>query len=147
MKARRAWTRVAWTVPLVSALAGCGDREAAPSPQVLALGRQVYDAQCAACHGAKLEGQPDWRTRRDDGRLPAPPHDATGHTWHHPDRVLFEIVKFGVQRFAGEDYRSDMPAYEGRLSDAEIHAVLAYIRSTWPPEILARQRAIDARDR
>ena len=48
-------------------------------------GKTVYTANCAACHGANLEGQANWRERLDNGRLPAPPHDKTGHTWHHPD--------------------------------------------------------------
>ena len=55
----------------------------------VAEGRAVYAAQCASCHGANLEGQPDWRVRLPNGRLPAPPHDASGHTWHHPDKALF----------------------------------------------------------
>ena len=131
-------------------LAGCSREPAgpvAPTAQTIALGKQVYDANCAACHGAKLEGQPDWRTRRDDGHLPAPPHDPSGHTWHHPDQVLFEITKHGVQRFAGKDYASDMPAFEGRLSDEEIRAVLAWIKDSWPQDIRRKQAEIDARAR
>ncbi|MEQ8443144.1 MAG: c-type cytochrome [Alphaproteobacteria bacterium] len=107
-------------------------------PTMAALGQIIYDAECASCHGANLEGQEDWRTRRPDGRLPAPPHDETGHTWHHSDRHLFEITKFGVQHFAGADYPSDMPAYGDRLTDAEIIAVLSYIKSTWPEDIRRR---------
>src|SRR3546814_20707961 len=55
----------------------------------VALGETVYRQQCASCHGAQLEGQPDWRVRQPDGRLPAPPHDENGHTWHHPEQALF----------------------------------------------------------
>src|SRR4051812_48817691 len=51
-------------------------------------GKIVYAQHCASCHGANLEGQPDWQHRMPNGRWPAPPHDATGHTWHHPDKVL-----------------------------------------------------------
>lgn len=112
---------------------GSASRGSARSdPAQLALGQQVYAAQCASCHGANLEGQPNWQSRRADGRLPAPPHDATGHSWHHPDGVLFRITKYGPAAIVGEDYASDMPGFEGVLSDAEIHAVLAFIRSTWP---------------
>ena len=136
---------LALLAPLLAACSREAAAPAAPTAQTLALGRKVYDANCAACHGAKLEGQPDWRTRRDDGRLPAPPHDPSGHTWHHPDQVLFEITKHGVQRFAGKDYASDMPAFEGRLSDDEIRAVLAWIKSTWPQDIRRKQAEIDAR--
>jgi mono/diheme cytochrome c family protein len=114
-------------------------------PRLLAVGQKVYAAQCAACHGQRLEGQPNWRERGADGRLPAPPHDASGHTWHHPDEVLFRITKYGVAKAANlKNYESAMPAYEDRLSDEEIVAVLSWIKSTWPPEIRARVDRINA---
>ena len=105
-----------------------------------ALGEVIYRQHCANCHGADLEGQPDWRARKPDGRLPAPPHDATGHTWHHTDEQLFRITKHGLTPpLAPEGYQSDMPGFGAVLSDEEIRAVLAYIKRSWPPEILARQ--------
>lgn len=108
-------------------------------PAVVALGQRVYAAQCAACHGARLQGQPDWRERGPDGRLPAPPHDESGHTWHHPDEVLFRITKHGVAKAAKlKDYVSAMPAYEGVLSDEEIVAVLSWIKAQWPAAIRSR---------
>lgn len=115
----------------------------------VAAGQRVYDRHCSACHGANLEGQPDWRTRKSDGRLPAPPHDASGHTWHHPDAVLFGIVKEGLLpgKYAPEGYESDMPAFGGVLSDDEIRAVLAYIKSTWPEEEAAFARQSDRGNR
>lgn len=113
--------------------------------RLLALGQKVYAAQCAACHGQRLEGQPNWRERGADGRLPAPPHDASGHTWHHPDEVLFRITKHGVVKAANlKNYESAMPAFEDRLSDEEIVAVLSWIKSTWPPEIRARVDRVNA---
>jgi mono/diheme cytochrome c family protein len=114
----------------------------AEDPNVVARGRAVYDQHCASCHGARFEGQENWQTRRADGKLPAPPHDASGHTWHHPDRVLFEITKYGIARYAPPGYASDMPGYEGVLSDTDIAASLAYIKSAWPPEIRAAQERI-----
>jgi len=110
--------------------------------QAVTRGKDIYAAQCAACHGAKLEGQPEWRKRLPNGRLPAPPHDETGHTWHHPDAVLVDIVKHGLVpgRTAPEGYQSDMPAYAKTLSDEDIVAVLAYIKSTWPQEVRAQQK-------
>jgi hypothetical protein len=63
--------------------------------RVVELGRQVYARECASCHGVDLEGQPNWRVRLPNGRMPAPPHDASGHTWHHGDKVLFDITKRG----------------------------------------------------
>jgi S-disulfanyl-L-cysteine oxidoreductase SoxD len=112
---------------------------------VLATGQAVYVKYCAACHGAHLEGQPGWRERDAAGRLPAPPHDASGHTWHHPDQVLFDITKYGVARAANlAGYDSAMPAYEGVLTDAEIVAVLAWIRAQWPQSIRAQQEEVNA---
>ena len=108
----------------------------------VALGQTVYAAQCARCHGANLEGQPTWQERLANGRLPAPPHDASGHTWHHPDAQLFGITKHGLAPFAPPGYQSDMPAFDGALSDEQIAAVLAYIKSKWPADIRARQTRI-----
>jgi len=120
------------------AAAGMDPRDAGK----VALGAGLYVEHCASCHGAELEGQPDWRQRGPDGRLPAPPHDGGGHTWHHPPEQLFAITKFGPAALIGGDYRSDMPAYQGILSDAEIWAVLSYIKSRWPEEIRARHDTI-----
>lgn len=111
----------------------------------LAVGQALYAARCAACHGANLEGQANWRRRQADGTLPAPPHDPSGHTWHHPDQQLFDIVKFGTAALAGPNYQTNMRAFGPEMSDQEIRAVLAYIKSTWPPEIRRRQAAITAR--
>lgn len=117
---------------------------AVDDPAVLAQGREVYVRYCASCHGVNLEGQPDWTKRLSSGRMPAPPHDASGHTWHHASEQLFGIVKDGVEKYAPPGYRSDMPAFGGTLSDVEIRAVLAYIRSTWPEDV---QRRHEARER
>lgn len=105
----------------------------------IALGREVYVQSCASCHGDDLEGQPNWRRRGPSGRLPAPPHDETGHTWHHPDQVLFEMTKYGIARFTGDAYETDMPVFDGVLSDSEIWAALAYIKSRWPAKFLELQ--------
>ncbi len=117
-------------------------------PQRIAAGERVYVTHCAACHGANLEGQPNWTTRRDTGRLPAPPHDETGHTWHHPSTQLFELTKHGlVPPNAPAGYQSDMPAFKAVLSDADIWAVLAYIKSRWPAHVRDRHDALDAQVR
>lgn len=113
-----------------------------PLPETIAQGKQVYTDHCAACHGANLEGQPDWRTPLASGRLPAPPHDHSGHTWHHHDEILFRIVKEGTAAFVGGGYESDMPGFTGVLSDAEIHAVLHYIKSTWPERERSYQKGV-----
>ena len=111
-------------------LAGCESR------QDLAQGERLYAQHCAACHGAQLEGQPQWQRKLPNGRFPAPPHDDSGHTWHHPDEALFAMTKHGlVPPHAPAGYESDMPAFGGVLSDDEIRAVLAYIRSHWSGEV------------
>ena len=116
--------------------------------KVLARGKQVHPAQCGACHGATLEGQPDWRERGLNGLLPAPPHDASGHTWHHADDVLFRITKHGVAKAAGlKDYLSAMPIYESVLSDDEIIAVLSWIKAQWPTAVRQRHDQINAQAR
>ncbi|RAH96217.1 cytochrome C [Acuticoccus sediminis] len=113
---------------------------------VIAEGEKVYAAQCAACHGANLEGQPNWRDRGPDGRLPAPPHDETGHTWHHADVLLFELTKYGPPKEMGngEPYYSNMPAFENVLTDDEIIATLSYIKSRWPADIRRRHDQMNA---
>lgn len=108
-------------------------------------GAAVYARECAACHGRDLEGQPGWRRRGADGRLPAPPHDASGHTWHHPDQLLFRITRDGGQAVAPAGFVSAMPAFGDRLGDREIRAVIAYIKSTWPEDIRRRQAEITRR--
>ncbi|GAB5377803.1 MAG: cytochrome c [Acuticoccus sp.] len=113
---------------------------------VVALGEKVYAAQCASCHGVNLEGEPNWRERGPDGRLPAPPHDETGHTFHHPDQMLFQLTKYGPPKEMGngEPYFSNMPAYETVLSDEEIVAVLSYIKSRWPEAVRQRHDELNA---
>ncbi len=115
-------------------------------PAIVSLGASVYEANCASCHGADLEGQANWRSPDEDGRLPAPPHDQTGHTWHHDGDTLFRLTKYGVGALINDpDYASNMPIYDGVLSDEEIIAVLSYIKSTWPEEIRARHNKMENR--
>lgn len=142
----------AMLIAALTAFAGSGNGDPAKitlypdTPKTVALGAEVYAENCAACHGANLEGAPNWRSRGPDGRLPAPPHDETGHTWHHASDMLFGLTKYGLPALIGDpDYATDMPAYDGVLSDEEIIAVLSYIKSTWPAEVRAQHDAIDNR--
>ena len=114
-------------------LVACGLVAAPSRASAEVQGRALYMQHCASCHGARLEGQPNWQRRQPDGLLPAPPHDASGHTWHHSDVQLFQITKKGVSAIV-TNYRSAMPAFEGVLSDDQIRAVLGFIKSTWPDE-------------
>jgi mono/diheme cytochrome c family protein len=114
---------------------------------VVVRGAEVYAAECAACHGAELEGQPDWRVRGEDGLLPAPPHDETGHTWHHPSAMLVELTARGPAAMVGGGYESAMPGYGDVLDEEDIVAVLSYIKAQWPPEIRAAHDGIDGEAR
>ncbi|WP_420430718.1 c-type cytochrome [Hyphobacterium sp.] len=106
-------------------------------------GRELYAVHCASCHGSNLEGEANWRQRRDNGRLPAPPHDATGHTWHHSDETLFNITKYGTAAFAPDGYETDMIGFGDVMSDEDIIATLAFIKSQWPEDIREIQSGIE----
>ena len=112
--------------------------------EAVARGQEVYAENCASCHGAQLEGEPDWRQRDADGFLPAPPHDVSGHTWHHPDGQLVAITALGTEKIVGGGYKSRMPGFADTLSEDDILAVLAFIKSTWPSEVIARHNQINA---
>jgi mono/diheme cytochrome c family protein len=111
-------------------------------PNLVARGKAIYAEHCASCHGANLEGQPNWRHRLPNGRMPAPPHDPVGHTWHHSDKQLFDMTKFGPGALV-PGYQSDMPGFKDKLSDADIWAVLSYIESMWPADIRERQQRMN----
>ena len=124
-----------------------GSEPTRPNPdsaRLIERGKVIYAQYCASCHGANLEGQPNWRERLPNGRLPAPPHDATGHTWHHSDNELFGMVKTGIPEIV-PGYQTDMPKYDGILSASDIWAVLSFIESTWPPMIRERQQRLNRR--
>ena len=129
---------VAWLV-----LRDGGDLLRPDDAVVVARGGTIYAAQCASCHGANLEGQAEWRQRLANGRLPAPPHDASGHSWHHADKALFAMTKYGIAALVGDGYESDMPAYDGILDDDDIVAVLSFIKASWSDEIRRRQDDIN----
>ena len=102
----------------------------------LSSGQILYTNNCASCHGIKLEGQPNWRSPNAIGVLPAPPHDAKGHTWHHDNALLFNYTKLGgagaLAAMDIADFNSGMPSFDGIIPDEEIWDIIAFIRSTWP---------------
>ena len=110
-----------------------------PETVDIVVGERLYAEHCASCHGVELEGQSNWRTPNSDGTLPAPPHDETGHTWHHGDALLFSYTRLGgeeAMRASGfEEFQSGMPGFGDTLSDQEIWNVIAYIKSTWPARV------------
>lgn len=68
----------------------------------IAVGKKIYELHCATCHGADLEGEPDWKIQNEDNSFKAPPHDAGGHTWHHADEELVEAIRLGGARLEGK---------------------------------------------
>lgn len=127
------------------ALGGNEARRADPGNTAqVALGAELYAAHCAECHGAGLEGEENWQTPLADGGLRAPPHDESGHTWHHADAHLFAYSKNGGKDMAPSQFKSNMPGFAGILSDGDIWAVLAYIKSRWPRHILLRQDRLNS---
>lgn len=113
--------------------------QAGSGPFDLSQGERIYEAQCASCHGVNLEGAPNWRVANADGTMPPPPHNETGHTWHHDMQMLFDYTKFGgeeaLRRRGIPNVKSGMPAFDGILDDGEVRTVLAYIEASWPTEI------------
>ena len=111
-------------------------------------GKTLYAQECTACHGKNREGQtPAWRRPLANGSFPAPPHDATGHTWHHADSLLFEITKYGRLQASPKRSQSNMPAFGEKFSDEDIWAGLTYIKSQWPATIRERHKAVNRQHR
>ncbi|OAN79197.1 cytochrome C [Jannaschia sp. EhC01] len=112
-------------------------------------GRVLYATQCAACHGINLEGQPSWQVPGVDGILPAPPHDRTGHTWHHDNQLLFDYTYLGgraaLEARGVTDFNSGMMGVQGILTEDDVWDILAYIRSTWPGDVRAIQASMNRR--
>ena len=127
--------RMKWIIPALLTLASPAAADHNWDHRDINAGRSLYADNCASCHGANLEGQPNWQSPNADGVLPAPPHDRTGHTWHHDDALLFEYTKLGGQAALEvrgvTGFTSGMPAFGETLTDEEIWDILAYIRSTW----------------
>ncbi|TYB90362.1 cytochrome c [Oceaniovalibus sp. ACAM 378] len=105
-------------------------------------GRDLYVEHCASCHGAELQGQPEWRSPDKGGLYLAPPHDESGHTWQHDDSMLTDYITRGGQAVVDDmnvSFTSGMPDFGMVLTDSEITAILDYIKSTWPDRIRATQ--------
>ncbi len=119
---------------------------AAASPTPAHPGQANYVTHCAACHGVSGEGQPNWFARGPDGQQPAPPHDNSGHTWHHGDGYLFQVTKRGGLTFAMPGQLSGMPGFDMEMTDAEIVEVLEYIKGFWGADEREFQRSASVGD-
>ena len=97
--------------------AGAAAREQLPD------GKQVYATTCAACHQATGEGVA--------GVFPP----LAGSEWVTGDEgKLALIILHGVTgpiEVAGETFNGMMPPWGGTMKDADIAAVITYVRSAW----------------
>ncbi len=109
-------------------------------------GTAHYAEHCASCHGPNLEGEKNWRVQNADGTLPAPPHDDSGHTWHHPDVMLRAYIRLGGQETLKQmgvtGVASAMPGFGDILDNEEIEAILDFIKSSWSPRSREHQKKI-----
>lgn len=96
----------------------------------LAEGKLLYAQHCASCHGIAMEGVADWKKPLADGSLRSPPHDSSGHTWHHEDSLLLSIIAHG----GDPTYNSKMPAFQETLTEEQMAAILEFIKSSWGRE-------------
>ena len=98
---------------------GAGTPSAPSAPQ----GRAIFEAHCAVCHGPLGRGDgPGARVIRQkmlDFSDAAAMRDVN-------DPFLFDIIKKGSSQFGRSNA---MPAWGMKLTDEEIRAVVAYIRS------------------
>lgn len=105
--------------------------EAPPLPTLdptrVAQGAMLYAQQCASCHGVDLNGAPNWKESLADGSLPPPPHTSSGHTWHHKDELLIKLILNG----GDPQFKSKMPAFKDKLSEADGMAILDFFKSKW----------------
>lgn len=142
-----------WLLPLL--ITACGNEgagsamggaaiaaERVESFQQVAQGGRLFRQYCAECHGQGGEGAPNWRQRDSDGMFPPPPLNGTGHAWHHPRSVLHAVIASGSPAGMGK-----MPAWEGRLNDGEIDAIIAWFQSHWPEEVYTAWQEMDERSR
>lgn len=105
----------------------------------VARGAAIYESECTACHGSLATAPP-----ADAPPPSAPRHDETGHSWEHPDYVLFQLTKSGeVAELCLTGGDGGMPQFEEALNDRQIVDVLSYIKSTWPEPTRAHQETVN----
>jgi mono/diheme cytochrome c family protein len=108
------------------------------SELMIVRGKIAYQNNCVSCHLVNLAGAENWKGLDEDGHRKAPPLNGTGHTWHHDDATLHTIIKYGLVGIVS-DYEGKMGGFGDNLSDKDIDAVLAYIKSFWPDDYYQHQ--------
>ena len=127
--------RVLTLLGLTAGVALAGEAGAPPSdPKQIGAGRKVYQEYCASCHGPRGEGQAHWEVPNAQGELPAPPHNAEGHTWKHADAMLYRMVSEGWRDPFNKTRQLTMPAFGDQLSPEQIREVITYLKTLWTLE-------------
>jgi len=108
------------------------------SPSMIIRGKINYENNCVSCHQVNLIGAENWNGLDEDGHRKAPPLNGTGHTWHHDDATLHNIIKYGLVKLV-KNYEGKMLGFEDNLKDKDIDSILSYIKSFWPDEVYQRQ--------
>jgi len=103
------------------------------SKLMIARGKIAYENNCVSCHMINLAGAENWKGLDEDGHRKAPPLNGTAHTWHHDDKTLHNIIKYGLVNLI-DGYEGKMIGFKDNLSDKDIDSVLAYIKSYWPKD-------------
>ena len=104
----------------------CGKTSPQLVPTQVARGHDLYTQNCQGCHGDAATGE---------GAQPGTPlNSAAGHTWHHSDAQLTDIL-LGRIVTPGRT----MPSYAGQLTEQDIQAILSYIKSNWPEDLRRHQ--------
>ena len=108
------------------------------STLMIIRGKIIYESYCVSCHQVNLIGAENWKGLDEDGHRKAPPLNGTGHTWHHDDATLHNIIKYGLAKLV-KNYEGKMLGFEDNLKDKDIDSVLSYIKSFWPDDIYQQQ--------
>ena len=108
------------------------------SELMIARGKIIYQNNCISCHQVNLVGVENWKELDEDGHRKSPPLNGTGHTWHHDDATLHNIIKYGLVKLV-KNYQGKMLGFEDKLKDKDIDSVLAYIKSFWPDDMYQHQ--------
>ena len=111
------------------------------STLMIARGKIIYESNCVSCHQVNLVGAENWKGLDEDGHRKAPPLNGTGHTWHHDDATLHNIIKYGLAKIVN-NYEGKMIGFGDKINDKQIDSVLSYIKSHWEDEIYERQISI-----
>jgi len=111
------------------------------STLMIARGKIIYENNCVSCHQVNLVGAENWKGLDEDGHRKAPPLNGTGHTWHHDDASLHNIIKYGLAKIV-KDYDGKMIGFGDKINDKQIDSVLSYIKSHWEDQIYDRQISI-----